>query len=80
MKKHLTVIIVTSLLTAALPFIAAAQTAGQDMRKAGRETKEAARDAGKGTARAAKTTAKKTKKATKKVAHAVTPDKEDSRR
>ena len=73
-------LIVTSLLTVVLPFAVAAQTAGQDMKKAGRETKEAAKDAGKGTARAAKTTGRKTKKAAKKVAHAVTPDKDDSRR
>ena len=73
-------LIATSLLSVVLPFTAAAQTAGQDMKKAGRETKEAAKDVGKGTASAAKTTARKTKKVAKKAARAVTPDKDDSRR
>jgi hypothetical protein len=47
-----------------------AQSAGDDLKKAGNETKDATKDAAKGTGKAVKTGANKTKNGVKKGTHA----------
>jgi hypothetical protein len=54
-----------AILMASVPFLPA-QTAKEDMKRAGHESKEAAKDTAKGTKQAAKTTGHKVKRAAKK--------------
>ena len=67
--KHIPMI-VTLVFGLGLAAGAHAQSAGQDLKRAGTETKDATKDAAKGTDKAVKTGATKTKNGVKKGAHA----------